>query len=207
MIVRIALLLFALVLVAHGANGLRQAFDGRQNAWPVVPAVEAVVGALGLLLLVFLSIRARRRATAGANRGNAASAAGDAADETQKKLREVASRPSMEFRRLMLVNLPPTAALSALESAPPLGAQESVRAALVRVLPGITFNDHGLGQFNGADHSILMDLGMAPEVWAATVDVTGEAAATALRRLIMQTGWRAYAPKLGRFITADDLRT
>jgi hypothetical protein len=198
MIVRIALLALAVLLVAHGANGLRPVFDGRQDAWPVGPAAEAVVGALGLLLLVFLSIRARRRAAAGFNQGGAASAqtaaAGDTEDETQKKLRAIASRPSMEFRRLMLVNLPPNAALSALESAPPLGAQESVRSALVRVLPGITFNDHGLGQFNAADHSILMDLGMAPEVWAATVDVTGEAAATALRRLITQTGWRAYAP-------------
>ena len=52
-----------------------------------------------------------------------------------------------------------------------------------------------------------MDLGVAPQVWAATVDVTGDAAATALRRLITQTGWRAYAPRLGRFITAEDLRT
>ena len=83
--------------------------------------------------------------------------------------------------------------------------EAAVRSALSRVLPGIRFNDHGLGQFNGEDHSILMDLGVSPDVWAATVDVTGEAAPAALRRLITQTGWRAYAPRLGRFITADDL--
>lgn len=214
MIVRIALLVLSLALLAHGAKGLWPTFEGRQDAQPLIPAIEAIVGAQGLLILVFLSIRARRRAAASVSaapvddtQSTTGVPARLAAEETQKKLREVASRPSPEFRRLMLVNLPPYAALSALESAPPLGAQQSVRSSLAQVLPGITFNDHGLGQFNGSDHSILMDLGMAPEVWAATVDVTGEAAATALRRLITQTGWRAYAPKLGRFITAEDLRT
>jgi hypothetical protein len=53
---------------------------------------------------------------------------------------------------------------------------------------------------------MLFDLGDGPQVWTATVDVTGDAAQEALRDLIVQTGWRAYAPRLGRFITAADLK-
>ena len=29
----------------------------------------------------------------------------------------------------------------------------------------------------------------------------------ALRRLMTQTGWQAYAPLLGRFLTSEDLKT
>lgn len=206
MIVRIALLLVSLSLLVHGGEGLYRALHDSRIGTPVLPAVEAVVGAQALLIWLFLSIKSRRREAAAA-----ASIIDAAPDEesapAQVRIASAIGRPTPEFRRLMLVNLPPYAALSALEEAPPLGAQSTVRSALARVLPGIKFNEHGLGQFNGEDHSILMDLGVEPQVWAATVDVTGEAAPAALRRLITQTGWRAYAPKLGRFITADDLTT
>ena len=171
-----------------------------------MPAIEAVAGLQALLVLLIISLKARRRASAAPQKQTAEADDGQG-NNVPARIKAVISRPSSEFRRLMLVNLPPYAALSALESAPPLGGQQAVRSSLAQVLPGITFNEHGLGQFNGEDHSILMDLGVAPQVWAATVDVTGDAAATALRRLITQTGWRAYAPRLGRFITAEDLRT
>jgi hypothetical protein len=200
MIVRITLLLVSLPLLLHGAEGLYRTLSAQPAASPVVPAIEAAGGALVLLTLVFMSVRSRRRRTAAT-----AKAAGEASEAAQARIASAIRRPVPEFRRLMLVNLSPYAALSALEEAPPLGAQAAVRSQIARVLPGITFNDHGLGQFNGEDHSILMDLGVEPQVWAATIDVTGEAAPSALRRLITQTGWRAYAPKLGRFITGDDL--
>ena len=201
MIVRIVLLLVGLSLLAHGGDGLYRILQGTRPGSPVVPAIETSVGALLLLLALFLAVKAKRRGTAARMASDSAGAEPSAA-----KARIAATRSSQEFRRLMLVNLPPYAALSALEDAPPLGAQPAVRNALAQVLPGITFNDHGLGQFNADDHSILMDLGVEPQVWAATIDVTGEAASKALRHLITQTGWRAYAPRLGRFITAEDLK-
>ena len=203
MIVRIALLVVSLPLLALGAEGLYRALYGARPESPVIPAIEAVVGAQALLVWLLLSIKSRRRSAADAVLAERDDASAE--DAPAKRIASAMRRPAPEFRRLMLVNLPPYAALSALEEAPPLGAQPAVRSALARVLPGIKFNDHGLGQFNGEDHSILMDLGAGPQVWAATVDVTGEAAPAALRRLITQTGWRAYAPRLGRFITADDL--
>ena len=207
MIVRIALLLVSVPLLVHGGEGLYRALNGTPGGSLVRPAFELAFGAPALLVALFLSIRSRRRQRVEAAHERRAGSRDEPGDRDAQTTRIASTirQPSPEFRRLMLVNLPANAALSALEEAPPLGAQPAVRSALARVLPGIKFNDHGLGQFNGADHSILMDLGGAPQVWAATVDVTGEAAPAALRRLITQTGWRAYAPRLGRFITADDL--
>lgn len=201
MIVRIALLLVSLLLLVHGGNGLYRALHATES--PLLPAIESVIGAQAFVTWLLLTLRSRRAAKAAAVVTK--SDGGGSMDAA--RITSAIPQPTPEFRRLMLVNLPPNAALSALEQAPPLGAQAAVRSALERVLPGIKFNDHGLGQFNGADHSILMDLGVAPEVWAATIDVTGNAAPAALRRLITQTGWRAYAPRLGRFITADDVAT
>lgn len=164
---------------------------------PLLPGIAFVAGLLALLMAVVLSVRARRRTPLdAARRGPEEIPAGV----------DPALRQTPEFRRLMLVNLPPNAPAAELENATPLGTQHSVRSALAQVLPGITFNDHGLGQFNHADHTMLFDLGDGPQVWTATVDVTGDAAPEALRDLIMQTGWRAYAPRLGRFITAADLK-
>jgi hypothetical protein len=165
---------------------------------PLLPGIAFVAGLQALLMALVLSMRARRRTHA-------------TAPELSSEGMPVANvnaapRHTPEFRRLMLVNLPPHAAAAELENATPLGTQHAVRSALAHVLPGITFNDHGLGQFNHADHTMLFDLGDAPQVWTATVDVTGDAAPEALRDLIMQTGWRAYAPRLGRFITAADLK-
>jgi hypothetical protein len=205
MIVRIALLLVGLFLLAHGADGLYRTLQGTRPGSPVAPAIETSVGTLALLISFVLAVKAKRRASQAAASNGPVAAEGAEPSPARARIAP-ASRSHPEFRRLMLVNLPPYAALSALEDAPPLGPQPAVRNALARVLPGITFNDHGLGQFNADDHSILMDLGGEPQVWAATIDVTGEAAPKALRHLITQTGWRAYAPRLGRFITADDLK-
>jgi hypothetical protein len=164
----------------------------------LLPGIAFVAGLQALLLAVLLSMRARRRTPVDRPEG--------APEGIPAVGVDAATRQTPEFRRLMLVNLPPNAAAAELENATPLGSQHSVRSALAQVLPGITFNDHGLGQFNHADHTMLFDLGDGPQVWTATVDVTGDSAPEALRDLIMQTGWRAYAPRLGRFITAADLK-
>lgn len=165
------------------------------------PAIEAVVGAQALFVFVVLWAGRRRVGKAPAPAAAAAIGARVAAVAAPARTEDA------RFRRLMLVNLPPHAPLSALEDAPPLGQQPAVRSALARVLPGITFSETGAGHFVRPDHEIRLDLGATPPVWTATVDVTGEGAAAALRRLVTQTGWQVYAPALGRFLTSDDLNT
>lgn len=166
------------------------------------PVLEALAGAAALFVLLFRSAGLRRSTNApAAAPPSAAPGAAPPPSHTAEP------RADTRFRRLMLVNLPPHASPSALEGAPALGHQAGVRSALARVLPGITFDAEGVGQFNRPDHAIRLELGTAPEVWTATLDVTGDAARTALRGLITQTGWRVYAPLLGRFLTSEDLKS
>ena len=163
------------------------------------PAIEAVVGATALLLFVlFPAIRRRSAERLGA-------APVSPPVSAPVPVAPAGRQQDIRLRRLMLVNLPPNAPASALETAPPLGNQAAVRSALARVLPGIAFDADGIAQFNRPDYAIRLEIGRNPQVWTATLDVTGDAAAGALRRLITQTGWRVYAPLLGRFLTGEDL--
>ena len=204
MILRIALLLVGIPLLVHGAEGFYRALTLpglRERSSLVLPSLEAIAGALALLLLVVLSTKARRRQRAAAP----APVQAPVADTPEGRGGTDQQRPDLS--RLMLVNLPPRSAPWALEDAPPLGPQAAVRGAMARVLPGIHFTDDGVGHFEGPGHAIRVDLGSGAETWTATLDVSGNAAAPALKRLIIQTGWQAYAPRLGRFITAEDLKS
>ena len=166
------------------------------------PMIESLVGAAGLFVLLFRS-RARRRLdrTPSSDVSSRTVMPGQTPPPAVEP-----KRSETPLRHLMLVNLPPPASPSALEGAPPLGTQAAVRLALSKVLPGITFDAAGVGQFSRPDHSMRLELGVAPDVWTATLEVTGDAATAALRRLITQTGWQVYAPLLGRFVTSEDLR-
>ena len=62
MIVRIALLLVGLPLLAHGGDGLYQSLQGLRSGSLLLPAIEAIVGAQALLVALFLSVKAKRRA-------------------------------------------------------------------------------------------------------------------------------------------------
>jgi hypothetical protein len=206
MILRIALLLVGIPLLVHGAEELYRALTLpglRERSGLVLPALETIAGVLALLLLVALSTKARRRGPRAAAPGPVPVQA-PAADTPERSGGTDLERPDLS--RLMLVNLPPRSAPWALEDAPPLGPQAAVRGAMARVLPGIHFTDDGVGHFEGPGHAIRVDLGSGAQTWTATLDVSGNAAAPALRRLIIQTGWQAYAPRLGRFITAEDLK-
>ena len=163
------------------------------------PALETAVGALALFLAAFSMVR---RTAAVAPEAGTPETAGPAPVAAPAG---AVSRPDGDrFRRLMLVNLPPRSVPAALEQAPPLGLQPQVQNALARVLPGIRFDDSGVAQFSRPNHTIRLDLGTTPEVWTATLDVTGDAAAAAVKRLVTQTGWQVYAPRQGRFLTIED---
>jgi hypothetical protein len=168
------------------------------------PAVEAAAGAQALLVFLFLNLTRRR-----ARRAAAASA-----ESADVSLRERLVPPVTEpgetpfqprsFRGLMLLNLPATAALADVETAPPLGPADEVRAKISKVLPGIQFSDEGRATYNRPDFSIQFDLGTSDPVYTSVVHLEGDGAARVFGRLLSQTGWRAFAPKRGAFVAVGE---
>jgi hypothetical protein len=150
--------------------------DLHERPGAVVPGIEVLLGLLALYPLV----RARRR------RAETAIA--------------VPSGPP-----LMLLNLPQGASASEIEHAPPLGSQAEVRSLLVMSLPGIEFDERGVGTFKVRAGAVQVDLRDDDPVVTAVVTVMG-AAAPAVARLLDETGWQAFAPKAGVFVPVNDLR-
>jgi hypothetical protein len=100
----------------------------------------------------------------------------------------------------MLLNLEPTASLSDIEYAPPLGSREEVVARISSVFAPLT--DEGGGKYSagGDDWRLRFDAGSDEPVWAVKVDVRGsEDALAALDRLARETTWRVFVPRLGTF--------
>ncbi|MEO5895190.1 MAG: hypothetical protein ABIS06_05780 [Vicinamibacterales bacterium] len=158
--------------------------DLRAQPRPLVPAIEIAAGANGLLMFLFLSMRARRKTGS------------DAVLAT-----EMPTVPApTSLRGLMLLNLPGTATANEIEAAPPLGTQESVRAMLASVLPGLSFDERGRATFTRPDVVARVDLAGGPVVHTAVISLEGEAADATLLRLLSKTGWRAFSAKGGSFL-------
>lgn len=168
------------------------------HARPVLlyPAIEVATGALALLLFAFLSVRLRRKKRADALIPEAQAPetveAGDAAS--------MADRPAGAIRGVMLLNLPATATVADIETAPPLGSQAQVRDRLSSVLPGVTFDEFGRGSYNRPDVAVSIDLAKKWVVHTAVLDLEGEAAERTLQKLLATTGWRAFSPKRWTFL-------
>jgi hypothetical protein len=105
----------------------------------------------------------------------------------------------------MLLNLGPGATTHDIESAPPLGSQDEVRSLMILSLPGISFDDSGRGVFTVRAGSVEVDLRVDDPVYTAVVTIRGYAT-PAVARLLDETGWQAYAPNPGVFVTSQDLR-
>ncbi len=100
----------------------------------------------------------------------------------------------------MLLNLGPSASLSDIEYAPPLGSREEVVARISSVFAPLT--DEGGGKYSagGDDWRLQFDAGSGEPIWAVTVDVRGsDDALAALDRLGRETTWRVFIPRLGTF--------
>jgi hypothetical protein len=152
----------------------------------LTPGIET--GA-GLVLLTAAAWR-RRRAPA------AAEATGEAPARTEP--------PGLALERrlppAMLLNLYPSAALSEIEYAPPLGSPQEVVARITDAIGALTVEGDTRYSIGGSDWRLIFDLGRDESVWTVTVDVRGrDAALEALDRLARETGWRVYVPRLGAF--------
>jgi hypothetical protein len=56
-----------------------------------------------------------------------------------------------------------------------------------------------------ADRSLRIDLGPHDPVPAVVIDARGEAGAALVKEILLMTGWRAFAPKTGLFVSGDEL--
>ena len=101
---------------------------------------------------------------------------------------------------VLLLNLEPTAPLSDIEYAPPLGSPEEVASQIAAVFGTLAPEGDGKYSVGGSDWRLEFDLGRDDPVWAVAVRVRGtDAALAALDRLTGETSWRVYVPRLGTF--------
>jgi hypothetical protein len=115
------------------------------------------------------------------------------------------TRGPLRLRGLLLLNLAPTDGLEQIEKAPPLGRRDEVIARLRDVVPGMTFDADGRGEFRSNDCRLTLDLGRGNLVDAAVAAADGDEAVELLRSVMERQRWRAYAPRAGVFIEPDAL--
>jgi hypothetical protein len=106
--------------------------------------------------------------------------------------------------RLLLLNLNVSDGPEAIEGAPPLGTRDDVVAILHGLIPDLHGDESGR-VLSRHDRSIKLDLGVHDPVQTVVVEARGEAGAALVKEVLTMTGWRAFAPKTGLFVTADEL--
>jgi hypothetical protein len=106
--------------------------------------------------------------------------------------------------RLLLLALDVSSGPEAIETAPPLGSRAEVVAILRGVIPDLAF-EPTRAVLTRPDGSFSVDLGPHDPVPTAVLEARGEAGAALVKEVLIMTGWRAFAPKTGLFVSADDL--
>jgi hypothetical protein len=106
--------------------------------------------------------------------------------------------------RLLLLALDVSCGPEAIEKAPPLGSHTEVVTILCGVIPDLAVDQiHAV--LTRPDGSVRIALGPDDPVATAVVEARGEAGVALVKEVLLMTGWRAFAPKTGLFISADDL--
>jgi hypothetical protein len=111
---------------------------------------------------------------------------------------------SISLPRLLLLKLDGLAGPEAIESAPPLGTREKVAGLLRGAVPDLD-TDHSGAILARPGDSLRFDLGTHDPVPTVVVDAHGEAGVALVKEVLLMTGWRAFAPKTGLFISVDEL--
>jgi hypothetical protein len=106
--------------------------------------------------------------------------------------------------RLLLLALDVSAGPEAIETAPPLGSHDEVVAILRGVIPDLVV-DHLHAVLARPDGSVRIALGPDDPVPTAVLEARGEAGVALVKEVLLMTGWRAFAPKTGLFVSAGDL--
>ncbi len=107
--------------------------------------------------------------------------------------------------RLLLLALDASSGPEAIEAAPPLGSRVEVVAMLRGVISDLAVDPTRV-VLARPDGSVRVDLGPHDPVPTAVIEARGEAGAMLVKEVLIMTGWRAFAPKTGLFVSADDLQ-
>ena len=170
----------------------------------LVPAVQTGVGLALTGLVLVLSRRSRRLAPIRVPAGRTEVAA-DGADAAADAVAQSATTPAVRLRGLLLLKLGPDAGIGHIEHAAPLGPREETIRHIRGAIPGMEFDARGRGTIRGSGWVVIVDVGTNDPVATAVAGADGAAGADALRRLLVETGWRAYVPRTGAFTDATDL--
>jgi hypothetical protein len=106
--------------------------------------------------------------------------------------------------RLLLLSLDARSGPEAIEAAPPLGARQTVVEILRGVIPDLAAGP-AARLLARPDGTLTFDLGTLDPVPTAVIDARGEAGVALVKEVLLMTGWRAFAPKTGLFVTIDEL--
>jgi len=167
----------------------------------------ALAGGLVLAAIPWLVAR-RRRAVAAPHRPTDLPA-NRATEPPDHRPAEQPSPPirgdlSVMLPQLLLLNVDVLSGPEAIENAPPLGTKPEVTAILAGIVPDLERSGDGR-LLARPDGSLKVDLGSVDRVATVVVEAHGEAGIALVKEILLMTGWRAFAPKTGLFITTHDL--
>jgi len=115
-------------------------------------------------------------------------------------------RVTVMLPKLLLLNVDVLSGPEAVENAPPLGPHAdvvSILSGVIRDLESVA----GTRVLARPDGSITLDLGAHDIVATVVAEVHGQAGVALIKELLLMTGWRAFAPKTGLFVSTDDLES
>jgi hypothetical protein len=110
---------------------------------------------------------------------------------------------AVRLPQLLLLALDVSAGPEAIETAPPLGSRADVATILHGVIPDLVVSASPI--LIRPDGSVRIDLGSRDPVPTAVLVANGEAGVALVKEVLLMTGWRAFAPKTGLFVSIDDL--
>jgi hypothetical protein len=110
---------------------------------------------------------------------------------------------AVRLPQLLLLALDVSAGPEAIETAPPLGSRAEVATILHGVIPDLVVSASPI--LMRRDGSVRIDLGSRDPVPTAVLVASGEAGVALVKEVLLMTGWRAFAPKTGLFVSVDDL--
>jgi hypothetical protein len=158
---------------------------------------SAILGAAAALLLLIVVVWVRRR--------RAAVAPPDAPAWETEPRPSLFEGDTLRLRGLLLLNLASSDGPDKIENAPPLGPRERVVMLVRDAVPGLEFDTRGRGEIKHGDHEVTIAIGADDPVATAVANAVGEKGIDAVRRLLVATGWRAYAARTGSFVPPDEL--